>query len=287
MPSARHEAATYSLQDQPEVAVELLRATGIELPEHDEILVDSANLPTLVPTEYRADGVFTLRRSRAPVAAVAMEIQLRWVDEKRYVWPAYLGNLWERRRCPVRLLVVCFDPATAKRCARPIVLGHPGFVLVPHVIGPSQIPHVTDADRARLSPALTVLSALAHPEDKEVLAVVPEALSPLTSGLSSDYTQLLGAALPAASRRFMEDLMAARRWGFDILNKAQEEGHEQGLAEGLAEGLARGVLTLLEDRKVRLDDAARGRITSCRDESQLLAWLRRAPRVTTAEELFA
>jgi hypothetical protein len=126
MPSVRHEASTYSLYEQPEIALGLLAATGVTLPEHDLVHVDSPKLPDLVPTDFEADAVFTVLRSGTPVLSLILEIQLRWDDDKIWVWPAYLANLRERRRCPVHLLVICLGPRTARRCAQPIDLGHPG-----------------------------------------------------------------------------------------------------------------------------------------------------------------
>jgi hypothetical protein len=83
----------------------------------------------------------------------------------------------------------------------------------------------------------------------------------------------------------------SKRYKSDFANKHHDEGvaegRTEGLAEGRTEGLAEGVLTLLDDRHVPLAGDARHRITECHDENQLLTWLRRAARVTTAEELFA
>jgi len=46
MPSAHHQAGAYSLHDQPDVALGLLEATGVELPEHDTMHIDSPKLPS-------------------------------------------------------------------------------------------------------------------------------------------------------------------------------------------------------------------------------------------------
>ncbi len=293
MPSARHQSSTYSLHEQPEVALALLAATGVPLPDHDVMHVDSPKLPNLVPTDFEADAVITLLRDRKPILSLILEIQLRWDKHKIWVWPCYLANLRRRRRCDVHLLVICLSSRTAKRCAQPINLGHPGFVLTPIVIGPEDIPRVTDIDQARTAPALAVLSALAHPRDKAVLRVVPEALSPLHHSLLYGYHQLVAAALPAASRRFLEDVVRTNYPG-TYLDKYHAQGRAEGLAEGLAEGEAKGeakglgraVLEILDENKVHLSAAARQRIENCRDESQLLLWLRRAAHATTAEDLF-
>jgi hypothetical protein len=286
MPSVRHQTSTYSLHEQPEVAVGLLAATGVPLPEHDTVHVDSPKLPNLLPTDFEADAVITLVRAGEPVLSVVLEIQLGWKDDKTWVWPAYLANLRRRRRCPVYLLVICLSTRTATKCAEPIHLGHPGFVLKPLVSGPRDIPRVTDANQARATPALAVLSALAHPRDKAVLKVVPDALSPLNHGAFAGYHRLIEAALPAASRRFLEDLMRTP-YKSEFANKHHAEGYDEGIVEGQARGLARAVLEILDAHRVRLTDSARRRIEECSDESQLITWLRRAADATTVEQLFA
>jgi len=119
---------------------------------------------------------------------------------------------------------------------------------------------------------------MAHPHYLAVLRVVPEALSPLNPGVFVGYYRLIEAALPAAGRRFLEDL---RRTPY------KSEWANKHHAEGYDEGLARAVLELLDSRKIRLSEPSRQRIEDCRDEAQLLAWLRRAVHATSAEELFA
>jgi hypothetical protein len=218
------------------------------------------------------------------VLSVVLEIQLRWDDEKTYALPAYIGNLWERRRCPVLLLVICLNTRTANRCAEPIHLGHPGLVLTPSVIGPQKIPHVRDVDLARAEPALTVLSALAHPGDKKILDLVPAALSPVNPAVYTDYTRLLGAALRAASRRYLE---ASVKRNAGLLSEFANKHLEEGRLEGRAEALCEAILALLGARKIRVSAADRQRIATCRDEDLLLGWLRRAATATAIDEVLA
>jgi hypothetical protein len=285
MPSARHQVGAYALHKQPDVALSLLQATGVPLPPHDTMHVDSTKLPRNV-NDLEADAVITLTRDGSAVASVILEIQLTWREPKTWTWPAYLASQRERRQCDVFLVVICLNTRTAQRCAEPIKLGHPGFVLTPIVIGPRDVPRITDAEQARRSPAAVVLSALAHPRDKAVLRMVPEALSPLNPGTFAGYSRLVEAGLPAASRRFLEVVMRTP-YKSEFANKHHAEGYDEGLAEGQAKGLVQAVLSLLVDQQVALSAAARRRIEECRDNNQLLAWLRRAPHVRTAEELFA
>ena len=64
-------------------------------------------------------------------------------------------------RCPVCVLVFAAQEAVERWAANPIELGG-GNAFSPLVIGPSGVPVVTDAARARAEPELAVLSAIAH-----------------------------------------------------------------------------------------------------------------------------
>jgi len=139
MPSARHQVGAYALHKQPDVALSLLQATGVPLPPHDTMHVDSTKLPRNV-NDLEADAVITLTRDGSAVASVILEIQLTWREPKTWTWPAYLASQRERRQCDVFLVVICLNTRTAQRCAEPIKLGHPGFVLTPIVIGPGRAP---------------------------------------------------------------------------------------------------------------------------------------------------
>lgn len=155
MPSPQHETLVQLFREQPALAADLLaQPLGMRLPRWTHARLDSADLPTLVPAEKRADAVVTLTGADGPVLGVVIEVQLRRDPAKRWSWPEYLINLRSRLRCPVMLLVVCPRVATAAWCATPIAVGHPGFALAPLVIGPDQLPVVTDAAQCGRSRSL-------------------------------------------------------------------------------------------------------------------------------------
>lgn len=104
---------------------------------------------------------------------VVSEVQLSQDWRKRYSWPAYLANLHARDKCPVYLVVICADQATARWAATPIDLGHPGMVLIPLVIGPDNTPVITDVVRAIGNIGLAVVSAITHSKDPQVTPSSP------------------------------------------------------------------------------------------------------------------
>jgi hypothetical protein len=287
VPSARHESLIELFRHRPALAAELLAgALGVPVPAHEQARLDPGDLPELVPTEYRADAVVVLLRSGEPVHAVVVEVQLARDAGKRWSWPVYLATLRARLRCPVALLVVCVDAATARWCARPIELGHPGHRLAPLVVGPEQVPVVTTVEAGAVE--LTVLSAMAHgagPARHDVLEALVHALATTDEDHLTLYSDLVLTALPAAARRHLEALMAVRtrEYESDFVRKYVF----QGRAEGKAEGKASAVLEVLETRGLDVPDDVRDRVLGCTDLDLLDVYLRRAVTAGSAAEVVA
>jgi hypothetical protein len=107
--------------------------------------------------QYLADIVVLITDAATgkPVLAVIIEPQLRSSKTRRYSWPVYLTTARRVSKCPRAVLVVlCPDPAEARKCRTPIRTGHPGFDLVPMVIDSSAPPGAAGG-----GPYLTVFAA--------------------------------------------------------------------------------------------------------------------------------
>jgi hypothetical protein len=261
--------------------------------------VESAELTEVVPTEYRADLVVLLWEGR-PVFAIVVEVQLSRDEDKRKTWPLYLSSLRSRVDCPTALLVVAPDAAVARWCARPIELGHPGFVLRPLVVGPDAIPVLTDVREARREPELAVLSAMAHGQG-EVGQAIAQAVMGAVVGLEGErvrlYVDLVVSSLNEAARHALEELMRSGTYEYQsefarrYVAQGREEGREEGRQEGLQEGLQKGekvaLLEVLDARGLEVDVEARQKILECTRPAQLKRWLRRAVTVRSVQELFA
>ena len=289
MPSSTHEAFIEMFRNRPSLAAELLSGPlGVRLPAYRRARVEPGELTDLVPTEYRADAVVTLTAdSDAPVLAVVVEAQLGRDPGKRWSWPVYLATLRARLRRPTALLVLCPDPGVADWCAVPIDLGHPGWTLRPLVAGPDRIPMVIDPGEAARSPELAVLSAIAHgagPARDKVLHALLAGLSTIDDQHLARYHDVVLAALPAAARQYLEDLMTTGTYEYqsDFVRKYIN----QGRAEGRAEGEAKAVLAFLAARGIEVPEEPRERIISCTDLDQLEMWIRRAATITAIDELF-
>ena len=189
------------------------------------------------------------------------------------------------------LLVVCVDTATAAWCAAPIQLGHPGLVLSPLVLGPDQVPLVTDADQASQTLELAVLSAMAHgthPDRDKILHALLSALASVDPERATLYNDIVLAALPAAARRYLEALMTTGTYEYqsDFVRKFVFQGRAEGRVEGEAKGEAKAVLAVLDARGIDVPDDVRVRITECSDLDQLDTWVRRAATADSINDLF-
>jgi hypothetical protein len=192
MPSLTHDALLQLCRNRPTLAPELLRdALHAHVPAFDHVRIGDVTLTEVVPTEYRADLVLLLEGAdgTTPAAALVVEAQLGRDPDKRWSWPVYLTNLRARLRCDVALMVVTSDAAVAGWAGTPIATGHPGWVLVPLVLGPQAVPVVRDAAVAERSPELAVLSVMLHGRGGDALAVAEAALAG-ARGLDDERSKL-------------------------------------------------------------------------------------------------
>jgi hypothetical protein len=119
----------------------------------DSFSTDATNV---VPDEFKADMVTVIRDKVTgdPLLLVVVEPQGREDEAKKFAWPAYLANLRAAHKCESAvLIVICWKAAEAEKCRAAIPMGHPGYVLVPIVMGPGD-----GEDLNGTTPRLTVLA---------------------------------------------------------------------------------------------------------------------------------
>ncbi|MEV0199873.1 hypothetical protein [Nonomuraea sp. NPDC050691] len=169
------------------------------------------------------------------------------------------------------LLVVCHDSATARWARLPKGIGleeRPSLVLHPVVLGPDNVPAITDLAQASEDVVLTVFSALIL----EVLAAALDTVDTQTAGYFAEFTEVgLG---DTDARHLWRALMSTKTYRY------QSEFAQQIEARGEAKML------ILEDRRIPVTPDIRERIMTCTDTTLLEAWARRTLHATTADELF-
>ena len=254
MPSFQHEALLQLFRNRPELVPELMRdALHIPLPDYTTVRVESADLPDIQPTEYRADLVILLL-SDSPVLGIVLEMQLSPDEDKRYTWPAYAVTLRARIRCPVCLFVVTPAENVARWAGKAIDLGGGNF-FTPSVLGPACIPEINDEKRALQDPELAVLSVMAHAKDLDteksirMATVAQMACVKFDAERSTLYCDLIFHSLPEVARRALQDMNLlnyeyqsefARRYYGQGEAKGRRLGREEGLYQGRLEGLMEG-----------------------------------------------
>jgi len=287
MPSVWHQALVALFRNRPTLAAELLsREPSAPVRAFQEVRFESPVLEDLFPPEYRADLVELLIAAE-PVLAIVIEVQLTRKPRKRFAWPVYLAALRARFRCPAVLLVVAPRPAIARWAARPIELGHPGWVLCPVVVGPAAVPEIVDAAVALQTPELAVLSAIAHGRGKrglEIASAVLAAVAHLDDERARFYADLTLASLGRAARTALEEMMDSGKYQYQ--SEFARKYFDKGKVEGHIEAAVAALLAVLEARSLEVSANARARIVSCSDLGELERWLRRAATAPTVDAVF-
>lgn len=288
MPSAQHEGVLELVRRQPEFAAQLLQQLDVRVPRFTDARIGDTTLNQLSPVEFRADAVVLLESS-APILGVIVEAQRQRDDEKSFSWPAYAILARARHRCPCVVIVVTFDEQTANWAASKIDLGG-GNTYRPLVLGPDQIPLITDPDEASRHLHLAMLSVLAHGQGDPAAATAAakaalHAISQLPEEQQEVYLLMIDAALSEAARKTM-----ATQPGFEtLLSEAQRRDRERTRAEGKAEGKidesAKMLLKLLSLRGLALTDEQRQQILDCQDLAVLEAWYERILSVSSVDDL--
>ena len=192
--------------------------------------------------EIKDDLVVLLLRGE-PVLGIVVEVQLSQDPKKTFVWPVYVTNLRARLRCPVCLLVVTSDEATARWACKPIDMGG-GNRFMPMVLEPSGVPAVTDEEQARADPELAVLSAMAHGRDADTRISVQIALAAHLASMGLDaersrlYFDLVVNALSEAAKRELRTMDPAKY-------EYQSDWVKDWMAQGATKGKASLVTKLL------------------------------------------
>ncbi|MFE9726627.1 hypothetical protein ACFYQ5_24285 [Streptomyces sp. NPDC005794] len=185
------------------------------------------------------------------------------------------------------LMVVCQNRSTAEWAARPTHFGSPGHAVVtlrPLVVGPHNMPVITDVAEARKDPAFTTLALITHADDPDIGAI----LKTLSTALR-DTPESVANPLVELTAQGLGTRPAAQQWrnlvavDLSFYTSPLSEGIRD---EGRAEGRAEDILRLLELRGVVISDKAREKISGCDDLQVLGEWFSRAVTAATAEDVF-
>ncbi|MGW2491593.1 hypothetical protein ACWCV9_30850 [Streptomyces sp. NPDC001606] len=290
MVSSPHDTMHHIFRKEPDLLARLLPRAGMEFPEYHSIEPLDTDLTEIRPLERRVDSLFRVRTAGSEGGfLLAVESQGKPDRDKHNSWTYYMAHLYAKYRLPPILLVVCQDKKTASWAAEPIRIGsdfHTSMQVFPLVLGPKNLPVITDPDEAAKDLPATVFSVLAHAKDPGVLAILDE-VGPVV-GPHQEWAEIIEMGLgDGPARDHWRKLMDVYTPVFPGAGTVMEEAWRKVVAYGEAKGEAKAVLRVLDARGIEVSDAVRERVMACTELDVLEAWLDRSLTATVAEELFA
>ncbi|MEP7126518.1 MAG: hypothetical protein ABJE95_36640 [Byssovorax sp.] len=305
MPTLEHNVLVEMFRENPALAPHFLATLfHIDVPRHASVTVVESSLDQLIPVEFRADLVLELRDAKGVlVLAIVIEVQRDEDPDKKFSWPIYVTVVRARKRCGTVVLVVAPDADVAAWAAENIDLGLGFGHIKPLVLGPAVVPEITDPAEAAKETAVSVLSAVAHGNGPNGLAVVQAALvalGTLDQPHAMVYFQIIWNGLREPIRQSLEALVMERQIeGAGTLPSFVQKLIERGKIEGLREGELRGIregeikgkrdtlLRLLVRVEIALSENQSARVHACTDIAALDRWIYNVLGAKTAAEVLS
>lgn len=293
MPTLEHNGLVEMFRGEPGLAPHLVESLfHMPMPRYDTVAVVESTLDQLLPTEFRADLVLELKETTgALVLSIVLEVQRDDDDDKKFTWPVYHAVRRSRSRCPAIVLVVAPDAKVSAWAAEPIDLGLGLSSVRPLVLGPGVVPEVTDPASAKEQPELALLSAVAHGNGPNGLAVLRTALAVLTAldqPMGGVYFRIIHNVLRGPMREALEKLIMEQRnlMSDDDLPPFLRQFVDRGMVEGKLEGKRDTLRHLLGHLGVAPTAEQGRRIEECKDIAVLQRWIDNLFGGKTGADLF-
>lgn len=273
MPSQWHDSANELFRENPQLAGQILRdLMGVDLPPELPLSLAPGDFTDRPSRDLIADTVIVAGPAEHPARGIIVEIQQNRDKDKRRQWPRY--------DCPVDLLVICPDQATARWYAEPIPTTLDGYTHRPKVLLPAWVPAMTNAGKVAADPLMAVLSVAYHGHAPRVAEAFLAGIASLGAEPGKNYYECGIRMSPAEVRQILEVLVTTtyKRPYSEVLGRAYDEG--------LIEGQRNTVLMVLKARNLAATDSERERVASCTDLDQLQAWAEAALTAATINDVF-
>lgn len=295
-----HEGMHRVFQKDPELLTRTCeKVLRVAFPKPREFAVLNADVTEIRPMERRMDTLLKATTADGGSYLLVVEAQSRPDEAKKRSWGYYLAYLHDKYECDPLLIVVTQELRTARWAERPIRVGlptWPSLTVRPLVLGPHNVPRITDLTVMLEDPSMAVFSAMCHGKGDDADAILEplvDALKTVDPEVAMVYVEFVESCLadPKARDKWRE-LMAPVNYFFKnpaaqlVRDEGLEEGKELGKEAGVAEGKALSVLDVLGLRGFGVSESVREQVMACQDLELLGKWLRRALSVSSAEELF-
>jgi hypothetical protein len=285
MPSPRHDTINQLFRERPELAVEILRhVLGVDVPVGVPVRLESNDFNDRPSKDFQPDTVITVGSPRAPVHGIVIEVQQEKSDGKRRQLPRYAAALWLLLGCPVTVLCICPESDVAAWYAEPIRTELPGYVFPAVVLGPRDVPVMTDPEEAATHPELAAMAVMVHGRNRPVVETFVAALEFVKPDHAPQYYEYAYRMAAPAVRRILEETMASTDW--PVYSPFAREHYGRGRDDGRMDGEASAILRVLAVRGIDVPEDACARIRACTDRRQLDTWLDRAVTATSLNDLF-
>ena len=297
MPTLEHNGLVEMFRENPPLAAHFLGLLfHLEVPRHAATRVADTTLDQLIPIEFRADLVLELLdEADSVVFAIVLEAQRDQKPRKKYTWPVYVAVARAERECPTVALVLAIDAEVAAWAAEKIDLGAGRGAIEPFVLGPTTVPVVTESAVAEKEVELAVLSAMAHGNGPQGLAVVQTALAALAQldrEHAAVYFQIIWDVLREPMQRALEALVMQRQTEGQtnfppFAQRIFERGIHEGELKGKLDGKREALLRLLTRAGISLNAEERKRIEECSDANTLDRWVDNVLGAKTATDVLS
>ncbi len=241
MVTPQHEAMHRIFQRDKELFARTMRHVfGEDVPVPREVSILDTDMTEARPHIRRGDSVLLaelLVEGKEDKYIVIVESQMRPDEEKERRWPYYIAYLHDKYECPVVLLVVCNDAATADWARTPITIGLAGLtcmIVLAWVLGPDNLDPITDPVQAKEDVGLAVLAAITHSRSgliSAILEALAGALDTIDTSTASVLAELAEAGLADTDGLpIWRALMATTTYPY--VSHLRSQGREEGRQEG-------------------------------------------------------
>jgi hypothetical protein len=280
MPTISHQVLVSLFRECPALVLHLFElAAKRPLPSGVTARLHAAQVTDLKPPEYSADAVYLVEGEESVEDAFVVEVQLTPSETKHASWLQYVATLHRSLRVPVTVLVFALTDDMARWCEAPHSYDRVGNTFRPWVIGPRNIPRITDFEQARAFPELAVLSVAAHGHEPGAEAIAIPAWRAslyLDNQPATRYADFITVWLNESARRALEEYMATQGYEFqsEFARKYAKEGEQKLLVKQL--GLKFGELPAQVMQRLRVAT-----------DADLERWAERVLTALTLDDVFA
>ncbi|MFC4030272.1 hypothetical protein ACFO3J_02170 [Streptomyces polygonati] len=279
-------------QEDPRIFTRTFKRLGLPFPDPIAVSLPPTDLTEIKPLERRLDTLLRFDMADGDSYLLAVEAQGRKDPDKHGSWAYYMSYLYAKYRTPPLLLVVCQDEATSRWAKRPFHIGTAQWrtlTVRPLVLGPHNVPIITDASAAADDIPMAAFAAITHGKHRqadimlEALATALRKADLDTADLFKELTEIGLGSGPAG--KIWKDLMAIPTHFFR--SETSEKLREEGREEGRRQQKIKDILSLLQIRSVSITEAHRERVAACTEYDILDRWFSRAATAERAEDVFA